>query len=132
MADVHTVWQPRCPALSIHHTVWYENAALGSPWTCAACEGWASIHVCYAHDFYEDNWFSFFSQMLHTSRLEPSNFYTTQHPTEGWPDTEQALSYSLEPVMLYRIAVLFRMICLHAINVNSPRINSCLVHCSIP
>lgn len=117
MADVCTVWLPRCPALSIRHTVWYKNAALGSPWTCAACKGWASIHVRYVHDFYEDNWFSFSSQTLHTSRLEPFNFYTTQHPTEGWLDTEHALSYSLEPAMLCRVAVLLRMTCLHAINV---------------
>ena len=71
----------------------------------------------YVHNFYEDNWFSFFSPMLHTSRLELFNVYTKQHPAEGCLDTEQALGYSPELVTLRRIAVLFRMTCLYAMNV---------------
>lgn len=95
----------------------YKSAALGAPWTRAACEGWAGIPARYVHNFYEDNGFSLFSQMLPTSRLEMFNLYATQHPAEGWLDTEQALGYSPEPAMLRRIAVLFKMTCLHAMNV---------------
>ena len=102
------------PALSTSHTALSVNAAPGSPWTRAACKEWAGIRVHHVCSFYEGP--LFLNHMLCPSRLELFNF--TQHKIhpEGGLDKKQALSYLLEPVMLYGIAMLFRMTCLRVIN----------------
>lgn len=48
-------------------------------------------------------------------------FYAARHARKGQLDTQQGLSYLLEPELLYHPAILFKMACLHVINMLHPR-----------